>query len=250
MRSLILAAALVAISSPTIAAPAATTSEAAVVRPSEAEALAFMRAYSPPDLRRQAELDILQKNFVPGLRKNPDSAALLDAFPALGPALTKAMSDQIDIYMAEYAERFYPRAADLVRSSLTKDEVRELTAFYSSASGRKMLAMAAQNIDASEVVDRAAKREKIDPGVMERQAFRTGIMAYAKLSEGERAQLLAMANSPAGQHLKSVMPGIRAIQTELMNNPGPRFRAASKTALAAAFKRVTGLDVGKAQQGQ
>ena len=75
-------------------------------------------------------------------------------------------------------------------------------------------------------------------------------MAFAQLSDGERAKVLQMAQSPAGQHLRAMLPELREIQTELMNNPGPRFQASSKKALAAAFQRVTGLDPEKAGQSK
>jgi hypothetical protein len=35
-----------------------------------------------------------------------------------------------------------------------------------------------------------------------------------------------------------------ALQTELMNDPGPRFKASSEKAMADAFKRVTAIDPG------
>ena len=246
MRSLIFAACLIALSSGAFAAPS-TTTEAVVVRPSEAEALAFVQLYSPSDLRRQAELAVLQQNFVPGLRKNPDSAAMLDAFPALGPELTKAMVSQIDIYMKEYDERFYPRATALVRKSLSKDDVRELTAFYSSASGRKMLTVAAENVDASEVVERATKNEKIDEGVALRQTLKSGMMAVAQLEDEDRVKFFELVQSPAGQHLRAMLPELRSIQLEVMNSPGPEFQASTNKAIAAALKRVVGAGLGKAK---
>jgi hypothetical protein len=246
MRSLILAAVLAAISSPAVSA-ASTAIEAAVVKPSEAEALAFMQVYSPADLRRMAELSILEQNFVPGMRKNPDTAALLDTFPNLGAEQSNALASQIVIYMKEYNDRFYPRATTLVRESLSKDDVRELTSFYNSASGRKMLRMAAENIDASEIIERATKNEKIDEGVAQRQTIRSGITAIAQLSDDERAEFFQLAQSPAGQHLKAMLPQLRSIQTELMNNPGPAFRASAAKAMAGAFKRVTGLDPSQAK---
>jgi hypothetical protein len=246
MRSLIFAAALAAISSPAVSAPG-TATETAVAQPSEAEALAFMQAYSPSDLRRKAELSLLERNFVPGLTKNSDTAALLDAYPALGRELTKAMASQIDIYMKEYNDRFYPRATTLVRESLSKDDVRDLTVFYNSASGRKMLTIAAENIDASEIIERATKNEKIDEDVAQRQTIRSGITAIAQLSDDERAEFFKLVQSPAGQHLKAMLPQLRSIQTELMNNPGPEFQASATKAIAAAFKRVTGLDPSQAK---
>ena len=216
-----------------------------MVRPTEVEALAFMRAYSPTDLRKQAELLILERDFVPGLRKNPKTAAMLDAYPKLGPELVKAMASQIDVYIEEYDARYYRLAAAIVRKSLSRDEVLELTAFFNSAQGKKMLSMAARNVDGTEILERAAKQEKVDSGVMERQAFRSGIMTFANLTDEERARILAMAQSTTGKHLQATLPELHALGSDMTNHPGPRFAAGSKKALAEAFKRVTGLEFGK-----
>jgi hypothetical protein len=193
------------------------------------------------------ELSILERDFIPGMRKVPETAAMLDSFPNLGPELTKAMASQIDIYMAEFDARFHPRATAIVRKHLSKDDVRELTAFFSAPSGRKFLAIAAQNIDGTEVVERATKNEAVDEGVMQRQAFRSGIMTYAKLSDDERKMVRDMVASPAGQRLQAMAPAFHALQTELMNNPGPRFEAATEKALGEVFERVTGLEASSAK---
>lgn len=247
MKSMLPAILIAAISSPAIGAQAApppvvTPAVAATVKPSEAEALALVRAYSPSELRRKAELLVLEKNFLPGLRKSGDMAQVLDAFPQLGPELQKAMAGQIDIYVAEFDERYFPRAAAVIRDSLSREDVLVLTGFYTSASGQKMLAMATENIDGAEIMEKAAKDEPIDSGVTTRQAMRTGLLTYSKLSAAEQAEISAMGASPAGKNFRAIMPKMVALQTELMNEPGPRFKASSEKAMGEAFKRVTGID--------
>ena len=230
---------------PAVAAPSvvpATPALAPAAQPSEAEALAFVHAYSPTEIRRKSELVILQKNFVPGLRTSAEMNAMLDAFPELGPELTKAIASQIDIYIAEYDDRFYPRAAEIVRSSLSRNDVRALTAFYASALGQKVLELASENVDGSEVMERAAKDEPVDSGVATRQAMRAGILTYGKLSVSEREEVRKLSTTPAGRNFLAVQPQLTALASELMNNPGPRFKASSEAALAEAFKRVTGID--------
>lgn len=221
---------------------AATSAVAPAVKPSETEALALVHAYSPSRLRRKSELLILDKNFVPGLRASAEMSAVLDAFPALGPELTKAMASQIDVYMAEFDARFYPRAAAIIRESLSRDDVLALTAFYSSDLGQKMLEMASDNVDGTEIMERAAKDQPVDAGVTTRQAMRAGILTYGKLSASEREEVRKLSVTPAGRNLYAIMPKLSALQSELMNDPGPKFKASSEAALADAFKRVTGID--------
>lgn len=234
-----IAASSAAVTGQPLADPSASTP---VAKPTEAEAKAFVYAYAPPHLRRKAELTVLEKSFVPGLRTSPEMAAMLDAFPALGPELTKALAGQIDIYMAEYGERFYPRATAIILESLSKDDVRTLTAFYASALGQKMLELASENVDGTEIIESVVKDEPVDDAATERQTLRTGILAYGKLNEAERATFREVMQTPAGQHLHAAMPKLVALQTELLNAPSPKFDAASEVALEDAFKRVTGLD--------
>ena len=224
---------------PAVAQPAPTSAE----RPSAAEAAAFVKAYAPSDLRREAELAMLRKDFIPGLRRQPEMADLLDAFPALGPAMVGAMESQIDIYIEEFEDRFVPRATKLVRQSMTRADTLTLTRFYGSPLGRKMVRLMAMNLDGSEVVDRAFKMEAIDEGVAKRQMLRSAFATVGQLSDEERDQIIALARSPEGTRLRPVLPAFRAIQIELMNNPGPRFAAGSDAAMRAAFKRVTGVEL-------
>jgi hypothetical protein len=223
------------------AAPAPSTA-AQAPKPSEAESQAFLEAYSPPALRRAAELDVLEKNFIPGLRSKPETADLLEAFPELGAELEKALAGQIDVFIAEFYEHFYPRAVPMVQQSLSKADVRTLTQFYTSAEGRKLLDLASKNMDGKEVVARAVEDKPVDSGVARRQAMRAGIRSFAGLTEPERAKVVAFMESPAGRHFKAFIPQMTALQVELMNGPSPRFEAAAGKAMGEAFKRVTGMD--------
>lgn len=212
-----------------------------VARPSEAEALAFVKAFSPSDLRRGTEIRILQESFVPALRKDPASAMMLEAYPELGPALTAALTAHIDLYVEEYDARFFPRAAEIVRRSLSRDVVRTLTAFYASPLGRRVLTAAAKNVDGDEVAESGIAGRDVDTGVTTRQILKAGVATFVGLSDEERRQVLAVAQSPAGRSYVRMMPEIVALQTELTNNPGPRFTAQSEKAMSDVFRRVTGV---------
>jgi hypothetical protein len=209
-------------------------------RATEQEALEFARAYSPSEDRRRAEIDVTRKNFVAGLRKNPATAQMLDAFPELGDALRDALIGQIDVYMAEFDERFFPQAAALAREYLSREHMRSLTAFYLSPVGRHLLETVSGNVDASEVVASALRGENVTAAEANRQVIRAGIASYGSLSASDRQAIIQMIRSPAGQRFVAVRPKLLELQLQVMNEPGPRFKAAAQEALAAAFARVTG----------
>ena len=224
------------------APPAPLPLSATETRASEAESLAFVKAYSPSDLRRDAELGLLRRDFVKGLRREPSTALMLDTFPKLGDEITAAMASQIDVYVAEYDERFFPRATRIVANSLAQDDVLKLTAFYRSVLGRKVLASSAAKVDGSEIIDRALAGQEVDAGVASRQAMRAGMATYSSLTPAERSQIVVLAQSPAGRRFQALMPQLMALQVELTNKPGPKFEAGAKAAMGEAFKRVTGTD--------
>lgn len=215
---------------------------ASETRASEAEALGFVKAFSPSDLRREAEVGLLQRDFVIGLRRVPSAAEMLDAFPTLGDALTAAMASQIDVYIEEFDGRFFPRAADIARQSLSRDDILKLTAYYRSALGRRGLSSVATKLDGKEIIDRSLTGKDVDAGVVRRQTLRAGMATYSALTPDEQKQVLDVALSPAGRRFEAMMPQIVALQVELANQPGPKFEAGARAAMGVAFKRVTGTD--------
>lgn len=213
-----------------------------VVHPSEAEAIRFVRAFSPSELRREGEIRTVRNEFVKTLRSDPTIADMLDAFPKLGPELTAAMEAQIDLYIAGYDAKFFPRAAEVIRSDLSREDVRVLTAFYESPLGQKVLKSATQSIDASEVAQLGLKGVEVDAGVLNRQALRSGFAVGKDLTPDERKRIMDLGASPVGRRFRAMRPKIVAIQVELMNHPSEEFQQATKKALAEVMQRVTGID--------
>lgn len=237
---------LLALASNASAAPAGEAAAAPTVavsaRPSPAEALAFVQAFSPSDLRREGEIAVLKKSFIPGLKANPNTAVLLEAFPTLGDEIVSAMIGQIDTYVAEFDERFYPEATDIVRRSLSRDDAATLRQFYESPLGRKSLRLAVQNADGAEIMAKALNGEDIDKATTNRQIVRAGVTALTQLSPDERRQVIALALSPVGRRFNPVRAELAALQTKLANEPGPKFKAQSEKAIADAFQRVVNVN--------
>jgi hypothetical protein len=218
-----------------------------VVHPSEAEAIRFVHAFSPSELRREGEIRTVRNDFVKTLRTDPTIGDMLDAFPKLGPELTAAMVAQIDLYIAGYDAQFFPRATEIVRAGLSREDVKILTAFYESPLGQKVLRSATQSVDASEVAQLGLKGEAVDAGVLNRQAMRSGIAAAQDLTQAERKQVADLGMSPTGRRFRSLRPQIIALQVELMNHPSEEFKRATQTALAEVMQRVTSVEATKAK---
>ena len=212
------------------------------VHPSDAEALRFVQTFSPSELRREGELRTVRNDFVKTLRTNPSMAEVLDAFPTLGPELTKAMESRVDAYIAAYDAQFFPRAADIVQQGLSRDDVITLTTFYGSPLGRKLLQAAAQKVDATEIAQLGLKGQEVDSAVLTRQAFRSGVAIAKDMTLDERKQFLAWMQTPAARHLAAVRPKIIAVQVEIMNHPGADFEEGTKKVLDETLQRVTVAD--------
>lgn len=245
MRLFALSLALAAVASSAAAVPLPTRSIAQAQRASDAEALTFVQAYSPSELRRAAEIRMLRENFVSTLHKDPNTKAMLEAFPALGPELVKALESQIDLYMRDYDVRFFPEASQIAQREFTRDEILALTAFYHSGLGRKTLTLSSGRVDGAEIAQKALEGKTVDQDTAQRQLVQAGWAVLGGLTPDERTEFIAFLNSPLGQKFTEVQPKIAAVALRMMNPPSPAFEAASEKAMSSAFKRVTGIDLPK-----
>lgn len=207
---------------------------------SAAEALALAKAYSPSDVRRAGELAILRKDFVLGMRKDPTVAEMLNTFPELGPALTEAMASQIDVYIEEFDQRFFPRATSLFQTSLSRRDIATLTEFYRSPLGRRMLETAMKSVDGQEVMAQVIAGKDFDDALLKRQLFRAGVASLGELSAAELEGVIAMMKTPAFTNFRAIIPQTHALQLEIANQPGTRFESGSMRAMGEAFRKVTG----------
>lgn len=253
MRGLLTAALLtVAAPVPALAAPPAPVARAApgaalADRPSEAEAAAFARLYSPSALRREAELRNLHQTFIPTMRQDANMKVMLDAFPALGPAFVGVMEQNLDLYMRDYDARYLPRLAALFRTRLTRTELADLSAFYRSPLGIKIQNLAAGKVDASEITATGLTGANVDGAMMDRQLLQVGWAVFGGLDDTERRAFAAFIGTPPGRSLVAIMPEMKSIAAEIVNSPSPAFEAAIQSGMKAAMMRITGIDPDKAK---
>jgi hypothetical protein len=226
---------------PALAVSAVQAGTPAAAQPTEAEARRFLSAYIPRDMQRSGELAALRTTLIPTLKKDPGLASMLVTWPDLGPAMLKAMEGQIDVYIDEFNERFPPLAVPVIRSGLSQSELRDVTAFYASPLGQRVIRTSAAKIDASEVAELGMKGEAVDINVANRQTIGAGLAMIAELSPEDRRGLFAFSASPAGRKFMTVRDQLMSIQAELISKPGPRFQAASERAILEAMQRVTGV---------
>lgn len=227
---------------PALAAPVAKAVAEASAQPTEAEARKFLSVYLPRDVQRSSELATLRSTFVPTLEKDPGLKGMLVMYPDLGPALLKAMEGQIDLYVDEFNERFPPVAVPVLRSGLSQSELREITAFYASPLGQRVIRLSAANIDASEVAELGLKNEAVDFDVANRQALSAGLATLSALSAEDRQAVFAFTLSPVGRKFMPIRDRLMAIQAELISKPGPRFEAATEAAVIGAMQKVLGVN--------
>jgi hypothetical protein len=148
----------------------------------------------------------------------------------------------MSVYVEEFDARFFPEVAAIFRRSLSPEDVRLLTGFYTSPLGRKMVRTGAAKVDGSEMVAKALTEEGVQKSDIDRQALLAGFAIYGSLTEAERREFMTFAASPVGRRFLALRPQITEVGLKLLNEPGPKFKARTEAAMLDTITRVTGVD--------
>jgi len=225
---------LIALSTPLLAAPAATSKTSPIVQASP-EALALAKLMSPRDLRIEGELKQFDQNFSKTLLLDEGGKALEAQYPGLTAALAKAVRPIVAETTARIIDQAYPAMAKGLAAGLTGEEIAELTAYYGSPAGQDFLRQMANSIDASDVYRQAAKNGRVTEDAATAQAFIAGIQATAQLSDADRQALKALTERPVYAKLQSIQPKLMKIILDASNAPDPEYKKRIEETMSAAF---------------
>lgn len=227
--------ALVVLSTPLFAAPAATPKTVSKNEVSP-EALALAKLMSPRDIRIDAELKQFDQNFVKTLLQEDGAKELEADYPGLTAAMAKAVRPLVAAETARIMDQAYPAMAKVLATDLTGEEIAELTAYYGSPAGKNLLRQTANSIDASDVYAQAAKNQRVTEESAAAQAFMAGIQATAQISDADRQALKALTERPVYAKLQTVQPKILKIILDASNAPDPAYEKRIEEAMSAAVE--------------
>lgn len=243
MRELVIGATgllLMALSSPAAALqaaeahPPAPMDELQKASASRAELLALAEAMAPRDAMIRNELELFNRQFATELRKQEGFADLEAQYPALVPELVREMGPPFERYMERMLDEYFAEVATVLGEELDASGVAELTRFYQSPAGQRIVRTMLENFDATEIVDTYDKGQEPDAAMLERGLNGAAARTTRLLSPDDQTALILMMKEPAFWTLRKVNPRILEVRARVMNADDPEFESET----ASVFERV------------
>ena len=224
-----------------VALPPIPASATSAPTPQADAAAALAREIHPIELAVATGVEGIDRFLVAAMLKQPEIAEMEKQHPGI----VKAMYAAARPFMVEgerhNAVKVQEALAELYRSQFSVEEQRQLLAFYSSASGRKIV-RGMFNVEAlSNTMDAIAS----DPqsGITSETAIVTQAQALGHLAavltpEDEKAAADFMATA-AGKKLNGLTGKVRALVLGIVNAENPQLQAKVNAAMGAVYEQYT-----------
>ncbi len=236
MRLILLRAVAFALAVP-VSVPA-QASPAIAVQPSAA-ALDLARLMSPRDLLVAAEVREFDKHFVSSLLTKPEMKTLEDAYPGLVEAMHRSARPLVAETMGKRVDEIHGKIAALIFREFSSVEIADLTQFYRSPTGLKVIGGMAAAIDTAPIYQKAvdAPEFKVTAEDMSRQAAASAGKATKDLSASELIEMIQITTRPGFVKLKSIQPQFRTILIETINAKDPAYERKVDDTLRTAMEQ-------------
>ena len=134
---------------------------------------------------------------------------------------------------------FRPKFVAALRSVLNDSEAREITAFYQTPIGKKMLQGVSQNSDFSETIGSVVKDRSLSTEDVARDIDNAAIKTAQQMTEADKAAMVEQLTSkPALQKLPAIQQAIMPVRMEMeRSSMSPEFLAEMQGAIGAAAQR-------------
>ena len=222
---LILLCVAVAASALTVPASVAAQVPTAITAQPSAAAFDLARLMSPRDLLVAAELREFDKHFVPTLLTKPEMKTLEDAYPGLVEAMHRSARPLVSETMGKRVDEIHGKIAALISKEFSAAEIADLTLFYRSPTGLKVIGGMAAAIDTTALYQKAVDTPEFSVTAedMSRQAAASAGKATKDLSASELVEMIQLMARPGFVKLKSVQPQFRAILVETIGAKDPAY---------------------------
>lgn len=227
MRLILIGAALLALGvaghSPALAekAASATTGDTAA----KAAGLRLAKALYSEQAQVDMAVRLVDTQLGPMFRNNDDFKALEGKHPGYTDAVLAEFKVALARYTRESLPGYYDRVASLIASHLDAAEIDDLAAFYRTPTGQKLLRGVSENMTAESVLaeveadpDRPTSLSAVT------KDHKAAAEAAAKLvDKTDEAALIALAQKPYFARAQAIIPKMRKLEQDFMNEPAPEF---------------------------
>ena len=227
MRLTFIGAALLALGAPGLSPAVAEkpSSAAPVDHSAKAAGLRLAQTLYTEQAQVDMALRLVDTQLGPMFRSNDDFKAVESKHPGYTDAVLAQFKVVIARYTRESLPDYYDRVATLIASHLNAAEIDDLTAFYRAPTGQKLLRGVSENMTVESVLaeveadpDRATSLSAVT------KDHKTAAEAAAKLvDKSDEAALIAFAQKPYFARAQAIIPKMRKLEQDFMNEPAPKF---------------------------
>lgn len=211
-------------------------------RPTPEAAMELAEAMSPRALMLAKEQKLFQQQFPAELRKQEGFAELESQYPTLIPELQREMEQPFAAYMDRIFDAFIPQVAKLISDNISAAEVAELTKFYRSPAGQRMLQGMVENADSQEIMETVGKGGEPDEAMIQRQISGAASKTSKSLSEADRNAVMELMMTPGFWSLAKIQKQVMELKMQSLNADDPQFDKETEQVFERVMARVMEAD--------
>lgn len=203
------------------------------------DALELAQLLNPPGPLIAIATRTFDQAFDKGLGSGEEIEKLEKEHPGMVAELRRVTREATLADLKADMPAIHRRYARFYASSFTPEELAELTAFYRSPTGAKIIEAKFASIDTSDMVNRLSDNPDAKMTAGDVTAINEGAATgvWKGLAADDIVKLMAFGMRPVAQKLKNVAPQIAQIEAEIANEPDPELDAAIDDAMAKVFER-------------
>lgn len=173
------------------------------------------------------------------IRGNPDMQFLDEKYPGFTDHVLKEMKPALVRFTRNQLPAYHSRVADLIASRLDAAEIEDLTKFYLTPTGRKLLAGMQQNATVGATLDEVmANPDKPTSYSAVEADHKASTEATKKLIDAsDHPALREFAKKPYFTRVAMMGPAMRKLEQDFSNEPAPEFEAEIEAIMTATLAK-------------
>jgi hypothetical protein len=168
-----------------------------------------------------------------------EMAALEKEHPGLIAELRKAARDVVIADVRASMPAIHRRYARFFSDHFTPAEIAELTQFYRTPTGAKIIQTKFAKIDVSGVVEKVTEDPNAKISSADVEAMNKGVVSamWQGMTAADLQVVMAFGLRPVARKLKEAAPAMAAIEAQIANEPDPALDAAIEEATRKVYER-------------
>jgi len=225
---------------PPVITPVADVANEAPADPAaKAAALRLASLLYSEDSQMRMAGQIADNELAPAFRANDDLKKLDSQYPGFTEEVIKQLKPAFLRFTKDQLPSYQGRIALLIAGRLNAEEIEDLTKFYLTPTGQKLLNGMQQNATAGTTI----KESLTDP---DKPTSYAAVVADHKAAQGatrklvdesDKAALVDFARKPYFTRVAALGPAMRKLEQDFANEPAPEFEAEIEAIMTATLAK-------------